>query len=154
MSNSELISKFYEAFANADSKTMVECYHENITFEDPAFGKLQGEKACKMWEMLLSRAKGDLKVIFSEISADEKTGKALWVATYNYGPKKRKVINHVSASFKFQDGKIIEHIDNFDAWRWSKQALGLPGYLLGWSTFMKNKIQKTTNGLLEKYMKT
>ena len=152
MSNSELVSKFYEAFANSDSRAMAECYHENIMFKDPAFGQLKGERAGKMWEMLLSRAKGELKVEFSDISADEETGNALWVATYFYGPKKRKVINHVSASFKFKEGKIIEHVDDFDTWKWSKQAIGLPGYLLGWSGFMKNKIQKTTNGLLDKFM--
>ncbi len=141
MSNSELISKFYKAFANADIRTMAECYHENIIFEDPAFGQLQDE-----------RAKGELKVEFSDISAEEKTGKAKWISTYNYGQKKRKVINPVSASFKFKDGKIIEHLDDFDAWKCSKQAFGLPGYLFGWSGFMKKKNQKTTNGLLVKYM--
>ena len=79
MSNSELISKFYKAFANADTRTMAECYHENIIFEDPAFGQLQDE-----------RAKGELKVEFSDISAEEKTGKAKWIVTYNYGQKKTK----------------------------------------------------------------
>ena len=38
------------------------------------------------------------------------------------------------------DGKIIKHTDIFDLWEWSKQALGVSGYLLGWSGFMKNKI--------------
>ncbi len=47
MSNSELISKFYKAFANGDTRTMAECYHENIIFEDPAFGQLQDERAKK-----------------------------------------------------------------------------------------------------------
>jgi hypothetical protein len=30
--------------------------------------------------------------------------------------------------------------------------LGISGYLLGWSSFMRKKIQGTTNGLLGKFM--
>jgi hypothetical protein len=30
--------------------------------------------------------------------------------------------------------------DDFDIWKWSKQALGLTGYLFGWTGFMQNKI--------------
>jgi hypothetical protein len=76
----------------------------------------------------------------------------VWVVNYNYGSKKRSVKNHVAATFEFKDGKIIKQTDMFDLWRWSQQALGASGYLLGWSSFMNNKIQKTTNGLLKKFM--
>ncbi|MFL0100562.1 hypothetical protein [Tenacibaculum maritimum] len=36
---------------------MTDCYHKDITFQDPVFGKLKGQRAIKMWEMLLSRKK-------------------------------------------------------------------------------------------------
>ena len=32
------IEKFYTAFTNNDAEAMVACYHDNIIFEDPAFG--------------------------------------------------------------------------------------------------------------------
>ena len=48
------ITKFYTAFAKSDHQQMAACYHEDIIFEDPAFGQLKGERASKMWEMLLS----------------------------------------------------------------------------------------------------
>jgi ketosteroid isomerase-like protein len=41
MKNSELITKFYTSFANADAEGMVACYHNDIQFEDPAFGPLK-----------------------------------------------------------------------------------------------------------------
>ncbi len=150
MNNSELIETFYTSFSNADFKGMVECYHEDIVFEDPAFGKLKGERAAKMWEMLLSQKKSDIKISFNSIEATTENGKANWVAEYYYG--KRKVVNNISANFKFKDGKIIEHIDTFDLWKWTKQAMGTTGYLMGWSSFMKNKIQKTVNKRLDKFM--
>jgi hypothetical protein len=35
------------------------------------------------------------------------------------------VINIIQAHFHFQDGLIIKHTDDFDVWKWSKQALGI-----------------------------
>jgi hypothetical protein len=31
----------------------------------------------------------------------------------------------------------MKHTDDFDIWKWSKQALGIPGHLLGWTTVVK-----------------
>ena len=36
----QLITTFYDSFARLDTATMASCYHEDIIFEDPAFGKL------------------------------------------------------------------------------------------------------------------
>ena len=149
--NQQLIEDFYTAFSNGNAKGMTACYHDDVVFEDPAFGNIKNGKPSKMWEMLMSRKKESTTVVFNNINANETTGKANWTATYEYGPKNRKVINNVSASFKFKDGKIIEHIDSFNMWSWTKQALGLPGVLLGWSSFMKNKIQKNTSQQLAEY---
>jgi len=88
----------------------------------------------------------------SYIEATETTGGANWTATYKYGENERDVVNNVTASFKFKDGKIIEHIDSFKLWKWTRQALGVSGTLLGWTPLMKNKIQKTTNEQLNDYI--
>lgn len=152
MTNRQLINNFYQSFANGNAQGMIECYHNDIEFEDPAFGKLKGEKAKAMWEMLLSRKDAAPTIRFSDVKADDKTGSATWIAEYEYGKQKRKVINHISAKFEFEDGKIIRHKDDFDLWKWSRQALGFSGLLLGWSGFMRNKIQGTTNRLLRKYI--
>jgi len=150
--HTQLIEKFYTGFTNGIATEMTSCYHDKVVFEDPAFGRLENGKPAKMWEMLMSRKKESTKVIFSNIEANETSGKANWTATYEYGDKNRKVINNVTANFKFKDGKIIEHIDSFDLWSWTKQALGFSGTLLGWSSFMKKKIQKTTNTQLSEFI--
>ena len=59
-------------------------------------------------------------------------GRARWVATYLFSATGRTVENHIEAYFRFADGKIIEHHDHFDLWRWMRQALGAKGLLLGW----------------------
>lgn len=149
--NENLIAKFYTAFANADAKTMSECYHPKVHFIDPAFGLLKEEQVSKMWEMLLLKSKGNIKIEFSNIKADDFTGSARWVATYNFSKTNRNVVNTISAEFVFQDGLIIKHTDNFDVWKWSKQAFGITGLLLGWTGFFHKKIQEQALLSLKKF---
>ena len=149
--NTELITKFYESFAKADAEGMVQCYHDNIQFEDPAFGVLKGADAKNMWRMLIERGKGKIKITFTNVLANEKSGSANWAAEYVFSPTGRGVINKISAEFEFQDRKIIKHTDYFDLNKWSQQALGWKGYLLGWTSFMRNKIQKQSRAMLRKY---
>ncbi|MDR6763438.1 MULTISPECIES: nuclear transport factor 2 family protein [unclassified Flavobacterium] len=152
--NEALITKFYTAFANSDFKTMAECYHPKIHFIDPAFGLLKEEQVSKMWEMLIIRSKGNLKIEFFDVKADEFTGSAKWVAAYNFSKTNRNVINRISAEFVFQDGLIIKHTDNFDVWKWSKQAFGPTGYLLGWTGFFHKKIQEQALLSLKKFQES
>lgn len=147
-----VIDAFYGAFAALDAETMVSFYHDDVVFEDPAFGALKGERARNMWRMLCESQKGKrFIVLHSKVVADEKSGSANWEALYVFGRTKRNVRNHIKAQFKFRDGKIIEHKDDFDLYRWSRQALGATGYLIGWSGFFKDKLQKQTNGLLDRF---
>ncbi len=150
MDKKALIKHFYEAFARHDVEAMVACYHENVEFSDPAFSSLKGEDARNMWRMMISRGKNTLKLSFENVEADEQKGSADWIAEYEFSQTGRNVLNKIHAEFQFLDGKIIRHIDDFDFWKWSSQAIGLPGSLLGWSSFLKNKVrQKAATGLAE-----
>ncbi len=154
LTHSDLITKFYTAFAAGNAADMNACYHSDILFQDPAFGKLRGERAKNMWLMLLSNKSANTRISYSNIMASESVGHATWKAEYVYGKSKRPVVNKIQANFKFKEGKIIEHTDTFDLWNWSRQALGVPGYMLGWSAYMRTKIQQTTKDRLDKYMGT
>jgi ketosteroid isomerase-like protein len=149
MTDQQLITTFYEAFANQDAEGMIACYADDIAFQDPAFGRLHGEDAKDMWRMLLSKKDAAPEVRLVDVSDDGTS--ADWWARYNYGPKRRPVINEISASFVIKNGKITEHTDYFDLWKWSRQALGLPGLLMGWSPFMRSKVQETTREMLGRF---
>jgi ketosteroid isomerase-like protein len=151
-SSKNLITSFYEAFSKGKADEMVSCYHPDIVFEDPAFGQLKGNEAKTMWKMLIERSKGNIKITYSDVKAVGDSGSASWEAAYIFGPDKRKVVNKISATFDFKDGKIIRHTDRFDVWKWASQALGWRGWLLGWTPLMKKQIQKQSRGLLKKYM--
>ncbi len=54
--------------------------------------------------------------------------------------------------FAFRDGLIAEHDDSFSFHAWSRQALGAPGLLLGWTPLLRNKVRSTARGDLEKFL--
>jgi len=149
--NEELIQTFYDAFARLDYKTMQSCYSDDPVFNDPVFGILQGDEVRAMWEMLCKNAK-DFSLQYSLIEIDGEYGTCNWTATYTFSKTGRRVVNKVKAHMRIQNGKITEHTDEFDIYKWSRQALGLPGVLLGWSGYLKNKIRYDAKSRLQKFM--
>ncbi|MCA8832318.1 nuclear transport factor 2 family protein [Hymenobacter pini] len=145
-----LLNRFYQALQRRDHAAMAACYHPDATFEDAAF-QLKGAEIGQMWRMLCERG-GDLRLAYNDVWADEHTGRATWDAHYTFSKTRRKVHNHVQAHFTFQDGLIRTHHDNFSFWRWSRQALGPMGWLLGWSGFLQQKVRKTARQGLEQFM--
>jgi ketosteroid isomerase-like protein len=139
-SNTALIERFYEAFQRRDAEAMAACYADDVVFSDPVFGELRGEEARDMWRMLVQRAQ-DFSLTFDAVTADERSGSAHWVARYLFSQTGRSVVNRIDARFIFRDGRIAEHHDTFDLWRWSRQALGLKGALLGWTPFVQRAIR-------------
>jgi hypothetical protein len=98
---------------------------------------LNGEHARNMWRMLAARAT-DLDVIFSNVTDES----AHWEARYTFSQTGRRVHNIIDARFQFKDGKIARHDDVFDFWRWSRQALGPAGVMLGWTPILRNAVRK------------
>ena len=135
----DLIDTFYRAFQRRDGAAMAACYASDAHFHDPAFD-LHGADIGAMWRMLCERGK-DLRVEFTNVRADGDHGSADWQAWYSFSASGRPVHNIVHAQFGFRDGLIREHVDSFDFWRWSRQALGAPGVLLGWSPFLQKKVR-------------
>ena len=150
-SNEQLLKQFYTAFQNRDYKTMQQCYADNAVFSDPVFNSLDAEQVRAMWEMFCIRS-NDLKIEFRNVKADDKEGSAEWTARYTFSSTNKKVVNHISAHFLFEDGKIISHSDHFNFHNWAKQALGLSGLLLGWLPFVRNKAQKFGMKALNDFM--
>lgn len=130
---------------------MQDSYAEEAVFNDPVFKNLNTAQVRSMWEMLIKSGK-DMHIEFSKVSANELEGSAEWVARYTFSTTGKKVVNRVKASFIFKDGKISRHHDHFNFYTWARQALGLPGMLLGWTSFLKNKIRNTAQNKLKLYM--
>ncbi len=146
----DLANSFYAALAAGDGEKMANLYRPDSVFEDPVFGVLNGIDAGDMWRMLCSGAT-DLTLNHTIKSSSGDVVVTNWIAEYTFGATKRPVRNEVTATMRFQDGKIVDHRDQFDFWKWSSQALGTPGHLLGWSPFLRARVRKTTAASLASF---
>lgn len=126
-------------------------YHPEAQFSDPVFQDLTAAEVRAMWQMLLTASK-DLRVTFCEVKEDAGGGACRWDAWYTFSRSGRSVHNRIDAEFQLRDGLIYRHIDSFDFWRWSRQALGFSGLLLGWSPFLKNTIRRTARKNLDGFI--
>jgi len=149
--NEQLIKKFYDCFDKKDWRCMTDSYHEEIFFYDPVFQNLEGKEVRAMWEMLLRNAK-DLTVSARNITADEEHGACEWEARYTFSATGRPVVNKCRAHFTFREGRITEHQDEFSFWKWSRQALGISGLLLGGTSFLQRKVRRQARQSLDKFI--
>jgi ketosteroid isomerase-like protein len=149
--NAELIDRFYAAFARRDHETMAACYAPDARFSDPVFQDLRGEEVPAMWRMLCERGR-DLELSHSRVQAEGDRGSAHWEADYTFSRTGRRVHNEIDAAFRFRDGLIAEHSDEFDLWRWTRQALGPVGVLLGWAPPLQSKVRGQARQGLDEFM--
>jgi len=146
-----LIETFYAGLSELDADKMVSCYHDAVVFQDPAFGKLEGDRAKAMWRMLCANAQ-NFRIEYSIIEANDSHITAHWEAWYTFSKTGNPVHNSIDAQFKFKDSKIIEHNDRFNLHMWASQAIGWKGKLLGGTGFFRNKMVQQTNTLLDKFI--
>ena len=147
----DLIEEFYGAFAECAGERMAACYAPDARFSDPVFGALDAREAGGMWRMLTGQAK-DLRIELLEHDIQGEQGSAHWRAHYTFSQTGRPVINDVQASFRFKDGLIVEHVDDFDFYRWARQALGPRGLLLGWTPIVRSAVRSRAHASLEQFL--
>jgi hypothetical protein len=152
MSPQSLLKRFYAAFATLDAHTMQSCYAPDARFQDPVFALQGRDQIGMMWTMLCETVRNRGQAVWrleaSDIEAAADRGSAHWEARYRFGAAGRMVHNVVEARFTFEDGLIATHEDNFDFWRWSRQALGVTGVALGWTDFLHDKVRRESTAKL------
>jgi hypothetical protein len=155
--NTQTITRFYTAFAALDADTMAACYAEDASFDDPAFSLNGQREVAGMWHMLCGATKAhnrvDWKLEFSDVQANDISGHAHWEAHYRFSASNRLVHNIIEANFTFTpDGLFASHNDRFDFWRWSRQALGFGGFVLGWAPYFRTLVRRQTRAALNNYL--
>ena len=149
----ETIERLYKAFAELDSKTMAACYAPDATFEDPVFNLRGRTHVGGMWAMLCSAIKKSGRTDWKLKVSDITDHSAHWEPTYRFAQTGNLVHNIIDAEFEFDSqGLIKRHRDRFDFWRWARQALGLTGWLLGWSGWLRGKVRRTAVRNLAKHI--
>lgn len=157
MKTEDTLRRFYDAFAALDGETMAACYAADAVFEDEAFSLSGARQVGAMWRMLCSstRARGaaEWRLVYRDLQADAAAGSVHWDAHYLFSATGRIVDNAIDSRFAFTpEGLIARQHDRFDFWRWSRQALGAPGLLLGWSPLLRRKVRATAAANLATFM--
>jgi hypothetical protein len=147
------IQAFYDAFRRLDAETMRAAYAEHAVFSDPAFDLQGRDRIGAMWNLLTDavRAKGQdvWRLDLSQVTDRS----AHWEPHYRFSATGRIVHNVIDAEFVFDaQGLIAEHRDRFDFWRWSRQALGPVGTLLGWTPMLRNKVRQQAGANLDAWI--
>ena len=136
---------------------MQACYAANAHFADEAFGLQGPPEIGGMWRMLCEATRDKSRDVwqlqYRDVLADAGVGRAHWQAHYRFGPTGRLVTNSIDSHFTFDpQGRIDSHRDSFSFWGWSRQALGAPGLLLGWTPLLRNKVRRQAGASLEKFL--
>lgn len=153
----QTIENFYASFARLDADAMAACYAPDAAFDDEVFSLRGRREVAGMWRMLCDavREKGrdDWKLEWSQVQSQGDRGSAHWDAHYRFSATGRLVHNSIDAQFVFgPDGLIHQHRDRFSFWRWSRQALGAPGVLLGWTPMLRKAVRRQADGNLRKFL--
>ncbi|GCL66247.1 nuclear transport factor 2 family protein [Pseudaquabacterium pictum] len=147
------IERFYAAFAQLDGDAMQACYAEDASFDDEAFSLRGRAQVGGMWRMLCGATRAKGADVWRLEVRDITDRSAHWEAHYRFSTTGRMVHNIIEADIQCgPDGLIRIHRDSFDFWRWSRQALGTPGLLLGWTPFLRAKVRTTAAANLQKFL--
>jgi len=155
--NRQTIEALYAAFARLDADGMAACYARDAQFDDEVFS-LRGEREVTgMWRMLCEAVREQGRDVWQlqwqDVQAEGATGRAHWDAHYRFSATGRLVHNTIDAEFQFdKQGRIVRHRDRFDFWRWSRQALGAPGVLLGWTPMLRGAVRRKADANLQRFL--
>jgi len=151
VSSHSAVEHFWESLGAKDADEMAACYAADATFEDEVF-QLRGAECGMMWRMLFQGA-ADLRVKVHPLRMEDNgVAHYTWEAWYTFTATGRPVHNRIPTRLVLRNGKIIDHHDRFPFYRWSRQALGAKGWLLGWTPLVRMAVRKQARKRLDKWM--
>ena len=140
MNSKEIAIKFYDAFSAANIDVLKQLYDKKLIFNDNIFVNLDYNETISMWSSLLVGNK-NMSIKYEIKKYSEKYVEVEWIADYLFTSTNRNIKNIILAKMEIDQGKIINHTDNFDFYKWSQMAFGITGVLIGWTSFFKNKVR-------------
>lgn len=147
------IARFYAAFARLDGDAMQACYAANAQFDDEVFSLRGRSQVGGMWHMLCAATQAQGRDVWRLQTRDITPRSAHWEAHYRFSATGRLVHNRIDAEFECgPDGLILRHRDHFDFWRWTRQALGMSGLVLGWTPWLRAKVRAKAGTSLAAYL--
>ena len=139
--NEQTIIHFLDSFSKRDFEEMNRMYSDDIVFFDPKVGLLREGIAKKLWKYQYENV-NNFSFSFGEvIQVDEEYYTCENIILYRHPQTKRKIKDKRKSYFRMENGKIVEQSDAFKFYAWNRQAFGIMGWVLGWSTFFQKRVK-------------
>ena len=95
----------------------------------------------------------DISVKYEIINESKDWIHTEWTISYLLEVTGRRVILNEKGFFRIEDGKIVEHRDEYDFWSWSSQGLGFVGKCFGWLNWFKLRVKVQAKRTIDVFMK-
>ena len=92
------------------------------------------------------------RAVIARFYAAFAAGTAHWIVRYTFARTGNQVVNDIHSRFRLHDGLVIEQVDRFSFWQWSRQAFGLVGLLVGWTPFLRTTVRRRAKADLASFM--
>ncbi len=151
---SPIVTQFFEAFAKHDWRSIARCYHDKASYSDPLFPDLRGERIVYMWYQMLGTAgakqthsMNDLNLEYRILFGDERKAQVEWTANYVYAGRYVRIEGLTTLAI--WDDKIVRHVNEYNFWRWIRQAKGLTGLVFGGLPAYQRNVQRSAQSLVD-----
>jgi hypothetical protein len=125
---------------------MQACYAEDAQFDDEVFTLAAAPDRRHVAHAVHGHARQGPRRLEAGDTRHHRPQRALGRAL-PFSATGRWCINRIDAEFEFdKHGLILRHRDRFDFWAWSRQALGVPGLILGWTPLFRKQVQAQGRG--------
>lgn len=152
MDNYTIIESFFDALYHENSKLLNSFLTDDIVFEDPIMGRLEGDEVRYWWQLLCEKVQ-DFTLEYHKIEVKGDEVYAEWETSYTFYATQRKVRNQLKTQFIIKDGKIESQKDSISYQKWIKQVIGNKASFFIKGTVMQKGIQKQAKALLKAYMR-
>jgi hypothetical protein len=149
MTNRDVVSGFLASYQKHQAEKMIECLHEETTFSDLAFEKIEGKQVEAMWRWFCEKP---VEVPSFEV-AQENGNEVRARYRVRYSVEKGVVDYVIAAKFTVERGKIIRQVDEptISDYAFAKMVMGFPARLLAFTPLFKRIIRRTMWKKLEDY---
>jgi len=138
--NTEKVKEFYEALSRNDYEALIRLYHPDATYTDELFS-FKGKEIHALW-YAATRPAMKLEVECLAIEEVNDRVQTKWKMGYTLDVINSRIELEEIGIFVFEGEKIMEHSDEYNFREWCTQAFGIIGTLLGWSSWLRNRVRK------------
>jgi hypothetical protein len=140
------VEQLFKAAQARDPDAILLAYAEEALIDHPLLGSLsRADYAAALTAFLQETPDYELTFQINHAGIDH--AEAEWTLSYVFHATGRSIVTKGETAFRLSGLRIIHQRDDFDRRDWSRQALGLSGFVLsfvpGWRAFLERELRRS-----------